>query len=200
MFDMLLSGYTPIFSLPALVGTLVFGIRALSMLMGGDGEVDASANDAGDVDVSGDGSDFAFEVVSIQSIAAFMMGAGWGGLGALKGSGLSLPVSVAIAVVCGIGMVWLLYWILRGIHELRSNGNISLSDAVGRQAQVYVTVPPAGQGRGQIQVVVKDRLRTMPAVSNGPEMPRNVRVRVIRANADNTVVVERDGAHYSEGE
>jgi hypothetical protein len=125
-------------------------------------------------------------------MASFMMGAGWGGLGAFRGSGLTLPVSLAIAAVCGVAMVWLLFWILRGIHELRSSGNITLADAVGHRAQVYVTIPPAGEGSGQVQIVVKERLRTLPAVSSGPEMPRHARVRVIRANPDNTVVVESD--------
>lgn len=196
MMESLFDGMTPLFSVPALLGTLVFGVRALMMLIGGDGPM-------GDADVGGgadagfhaghQGSDFAFEVISLQSIAAFLMGAGWGGLGAYKGSELSLPLSIGVALVSGVAMLWLLFWILRSIHELRSSGNISVSDAIGREAQVYVTVPAAGEGQGQIQIVVKERLRTMTAVSDGAELPRQARVRVVRANADNTVVVEPAG-------
>ena len=48
----------------------------------------------GDADAGFDDSGDAFQILSIQTMAAFMMGFGWGGLGAFRGSGL--PVVVAV--------------------------------------------------------------------------------------------------------
>lgn len=203
MYDLFFGDYALMFTLPAILGTLVFLLRIGMMTAG----LDDSGGDGGDVggidagvDVDGvnfDGgvetgdstSDFAFEFISLQALAAFCMGAGWGGLGAYRGSGLPIPISAAIATATGIGMVWILYRMMKSIWGLRGSGNISIRDAVGRNAKVYVTIPEAGQGSGQVQIVIRNALRTMTAVSNGPELPRQASVQVLKANADNTLVV-----------
>jgi hypothetical protein len=207
MYDLFFSDYALFFTIPAVVGTLLFLLRIGMMTAGlddSDGGVDVGGLDAG-MDAGGlDGatsadatSDFAFEFISLQAIAAFCMGAGWGGLGAYRGSNLGVTTSVVIAIGSGLLMMWLLYRIMKAVYGLRGSGNISVRDAVGRMAQVYVTIPAAGQGSGQVQVVIRNALRTMTAVSEGPEIPRQASVRVVRANADNTLVV---GPKQAEGE
>ncbi len=199
MYDLFLNDYALIFTLPAVLGTLLFLLRIVMMSAGmddGDGGGDAGGFDGGvdgadfdGIETGDSSSDFAFEFISLQAIAAFCMGAGWGGIGAYRGSDLSMPVSLVIAMVAGVGMVWLLYQIMKSVYGLRASGNISIRDAVGRTAKVYVTIPAAGQGSGQVQIVVRGALRTMTAVSNGPELLRQASVQVLKANADNTLVV-----------
>lgn len=199
MYDLFFSDYALFFTVPAVLGTLLFLLRIGMMSAGlddSDGGADVGGLDAGmdggglDGIESGDAtSDFAFEFISLQAIAAFCMGAGWGGLGAYRGSGMHLAMSVVIGLLCGVGMVWLLYHLMKSVYGLRGSGNISIRDAVGRTAQVYVRIPEAGHGSGQIRIVIRDALRTMTAVSEGPEIPRMASVRVVRANSDNTVVV-----------
>lgn len=197
MYDLFFGEYALLFTVPAVAGTVLFVLHIVMMGAGLDDGDGAGLDSGGGGDIGDASSDFAFEFVSLQAIAAFCMGAGWGGLGAYRGSGLSLPLSVVIALAAGLGMVWLLYRIMKSVYGLRGSGNISISDAVGRTAQVYVTIPEAGHGSGQIRVVIRDALRTMTAVSEGPEIPRMASVRVVRANADNTLVV---GPNAAEGD
>ena len=87
-----------LFTIPALLGTMVFLIRMGLMAIGGIGEGLDGAGDmdvAVDIDVDADvdlgaevesgDSTHAFTLLSVQSVGAFLMGFVWGGLGGLLG-------------------------------------------------------------------------------------------------------------------
>src|SRR5690349_11760179 len=94
------------FTAPALVGTAFYLLRLALMTFGlHHGDVGLNVDHGGDVH-HGDTND-AFKILSIQGIAAFLMGFGWGGIGALKGQDWSMPTSVMVGIGCGIGMWWL---------------------------------------------------------------------------------------------
>lgn len=170
------------FSVPALVGTAFFVVR-LVMLVAGLGH---DAGDLGHHDSSHD-----FQIFSIQSVLAFAMGFGWGGLGGMIGLDWPFAKSLLPAVAAGCGMVWLLAVMLRLIGDLSESGNIQLADAVGKDAEVYLSVPGDGVGRGQVRVTIHERLRILSARSQGEDLPTGTRVRVVGVNADNTVTIAR---------
>ena len=146
-----------------------------------------------DVDIDTDAGDSseAFKVLSLQSIAAFMMGFGWGGLGGLRGTGWSLTMSAAFGVAAGAGMVWLLGKMLEAIYRLQSSGNISITQALDREGTVYNAIPAHGQGKGRIRLVIDDRERFYKAITDGEALASHHRVRVLRINDDNSVTVEK---------
>ena len=186
MFDLLFSDSAAWFTVPAIFGTFVFIVRLVLMLAGAHGDV-------GDVhgDVGGHHGDSgeAFQLLSVQSIAAFLMGFGWGGLGGLRGAGWDWTTSLFIGLAAGIGMVWLLALLLKAVHDLQSSGNISIDDAVGAEGDVYVKVPGRGGGAGQVRVVVNDRQRIYNAVTEGESIPSNARIRVVAVNDNRTLTV-----------
>jgi hypothetical protein len=187
MLDLLFSDYAAWFGVPAVIGTIFFVIRLVMMLVGGDighGDFDAHGAEVH----HGDPAE-AFKILSVQSIAAFFMGFGWGGIGALRGSDWSWPASVLVALACGIGMMWLLGILLRGMMAMQSSGNISLNDAIGAEGEVYVSVPAAAGAGGQIKVVLMGRQRIINAISQAEALPSHTRVRIVRINEDNTVTV-----------
>lgn len=175
------------FALPAALGTAFFLLRIVFLMMGhahgfdmhADVHVDPSHPDPGE----------AFKLLSLQSISAYSMGFGWGGLGAYRGAAWSFPSSMALGVFTGIGMVWLLALLLKAAFDMQQSGNITLDAAVGGEGEVYVNIPPAGRGTGQIRLVMKDRLRIVNATSEGEAIPSNRRIRVVRVNQDNSVGV-----------
>ncbi|UCD75277.1 MAG: hypothetical protein JSV91_16020, partial [Phycisphaerales bacterium] len=163
MMDVLFGDNVGWFTAPAIIGSFFFLLRLTLMLAGGHvGDADA---DAGmDVDVhadvgadvhgdvgAGDGIDQAdhvdsgdaFKLLSVQSIAAFLMGFGWGGLGVCRGTDWGWTVALFVAIACGAGMVWILSLLLKAVYDLQSSGNISIQSAVGHEGSVYVTVPAA---------------------------------------------------------
>ena len=192
MFDVLFTGQGLLFSIPAALGTLVFLIKiGLMTFAGVDGDMDVAVDADVDVDLGEDahGSDQAFSLLSVQSIAAILMGFGWGGLVARFSLEWSLPLSVLSGAVVAAAMVWLLGIIMKAMYNLQSSGNITLNDTVGLRGNVYATVPEAGQGRGQIRLVVNQRSRIFDAISEDEAIATNTAIRVVRANNDNTVTV-----------
>ncbi len=187
-----------LFTVPAVIGTAVFLVKLGLMALGADhGDMDADVDvDFGggdDIDLghdveSGD-STAAFTLLSIQSVAAFLMGFGWGGVGGLIGFDWSFPMSLLLGVGFGTALVWLLGMLMKAMYDLQSSGNVNVRDAVGSEGVVYANVPARGDGRGQIRVVIDERARIYNAVSEGDILETGSRVRVVRVNDDRTLTV-----------
>lgn len=192
------------FTLPALLGTFFFTLRLVLLFAAGVGadavdvDIDAGGIDVdagGDVDLGDapDGGDHAdsteaFKLLSVQAIAAFLMGFGWAGLGAFKGSGWRWEISLLSAVAGGIAMVWVLTLLLKLIYDLQSSGNVNIQDALGAEGTVYLTVPGDGK-RGQVRLVLDGRQRIFNATTEGDSIESKRRVKVTRVNSDNTLTV-----------
>lgn len=213
MLDLLTSEYAPFFTIPAVAGSFFFILRLAMMLIGAAGGEDmGGGHDMGGHDVGGDhdmgggdhgdgthdhhesDSTHAFRVLSIQTIAGFVMGFGWGGLGAYRGMGWDIEYSLLAAIGGGALIMWMLTTLFKSIRLLQASGNISIGDAVGCVGSVYVGVPARGAGRGKVRLVVGNRARIYNAVSNSEELPRNMRVKVVLVNRDNTVTVSPEDA------
>lgn len=173
------------FALPAALGTAFFLFRLVFLMLGHahgmdlDASVDGAHPDPGE----------AFKMLSLQSVSTFSMGFGWGGLGAYRGAGWTWQTSVLVAVIAGVGMVWLLALMLKAVFDMQQSGNISLESALGGEGEVYVNIPPAGKGSGQVRLVLNDRLRIINAKSEGDAISSARRIRVVRVHQDNTVGV-----------
>jgi hypothetical protein len=185
VLEKLLTGDAIWFGVPALVGTLLFVVRMVLMLVGhGVDHAEAGGGDGG-----GDGQDAAgaFKALSLQMFMAFAMGFGWGGILGMYTLRWDLGRSMLVGVGVGVFMVWLLAVMLKATMELQSSGNVRLEQAVGTEADVYVQIP--AQGTGQVKVVVKDRMRIVNASWEGEGVPQASRVRVVKVNPDNSVMV-----------
>ncbi|QOJ16538.1 MAG: NfeD family protein [Phycisphaeraceae bacterium] len=191
MLDQLFSGNALLFSVPAVAGTLFFAFRLVLMFAGiGGDELDADGADGIDPGHAHDSTQV-FKFLSVQSIAAFVMGFGWGGVGALLGAGWEMTSSILVAVAGGVGMVWLLTWLLKLVYDLQSSGNVNLQDAVGVEGEVYASIPGNREGTGQVKVVLSDRQRIYNAFSEGEPLPSRTRVRIVKVNEDHTLTVMR---------
>jgi hypothetical protein len=180
------------FTIPAIIGTLVFIGRMLLMSLGGDhgsGDVGTHGDVMAGGDAMHDGSSHLMGIVSVQSFFAFLMGFGWGGLGAFRGSGMEWWVSALIGAGCGLALVFLLALVMRQARGLAASGNMPLSATVGAIGEVYVGVPEKGAGAGEVRLVIGERHRMARAVSDGAAMATRTRVRVVGVNSDNTVTV-----------
>lgn len=174
------------FAVPALFGTGLFLIQLFLGEFGGDFDVDVDV----DADMSGAGD---FRALSIQTVAAFCLGSGWMGLAAFRVLELGMVGSVAIAVISGVGVAWLMAWLTRQLFKLQRSGNINIAQAAGLTGEVAVTVPPANEGRGAVSVVINGRRREYDAVQTGDEAirPRTSVSIVSVDDQQNTLSVER---------
>jgi hypothetical protein len=198
MFDQLnqlFSGPVVYFSIPAVAGTVFFALRLVLMFAGiGGDHHDVAADAAHSPDLDAAGADphhstALFKFLSVQGIAAFLMGFGWGGVGGMLGARWDFGSSLVSALVGGIAMMWLLSWLLKMVYDLQSTGTVPIQAALDAEGEVYVTVPRKGQGLGQVRVIIQDRQRVYNAISDFEAIPTNTRVRVMRINDDNTITV-----------
>lgn len=196
--DILFGGNAALFGVTAVIGTLFFLGRTVLMLLAGDADMHHDLGfdaDVGHVDGAdlGDHTDSstAFKVLSIQAIAAFLMGFGWGGLGVVRGWGMPVFAGVAAGTVTGAGMTWILGKLLRWIARMQSSGTLPMESALYEEGIVYVTVPERRLGRGEVRVVVNDRMQYYPAVTEGTALDTQTIVRVTAINEDHTLTVER---------
>jgi hypothetical protein len=196
MLDVLLGGNAALFGVPALLGTLFFLGRLVLMFVadGGDLHQDVGIHfDAGHTgDVTGHtDSSSAFKILSLQAVAAFLMGFGWGGLGVVRGWGWPVLAGVAVGVATGSAMAWMLGKLLLWIARMQSSGTQSMESALYEEGVVYVTIPAKRAGRGVVRVVVDERMQYYPAVTEGPVLDAQAMVRITAINDDHTLTVER---------
>lgn len=190
MFDTFVSNGAVYFTVAALLGTGVFLIKLLAMMIG-VGDDDALGAHAGvDGSMHHDGM---AGVLSVQGAAAFAMGFGWAGLLARTGFNMGATASILLGLAGGILMCFLLATLISGVRGMQSSGTFQISQAVGLEGEVYAGIPAAGKGRGQIRVVAAGRQRIVQALAAEGQgaMETGMRVRVVRAGTDNTVYVEK---------
>lgn len=192
MLDTFLGGTAAWFTIPAVIGTLYFVIQMVFQGVA-DTDLDLDIDADFDPDIPHDTPGHELKVISLQTLSAFFMGAGWMGLAAYRLLDLSAGVSAMIALVSGIGVGWMLVALLRAMLRLQNSGNIELSDTVGLGGEVYVEIPPSGKGSGRVKLIVKEHLREYHAVQGGQvAIPTGTRVRIAGSNAgSNSLTVER---------
>lgn len=191
MLDALFAGGAAWFSVPALIGTIIFIVKLIGMLMGGSDDLDVggSSSATGAADPSGHPGEggVLLAIVSVQGVSAFMMGFGWAGLGGLQGLHWGLIASMALGLGGGLAMCALFLALLSSTRSLASSGNIDYRRAVGSEGDVYSTIP--ADGRGQVKLVIGGRQRIVNATAQGAELKTGARIRVVEVKSDNSVVV-----------
>ncbi len=195
MLELFFTGNATWFSIPALLGTVLFVMRLAMLFLGshgadlGDHGPGMGGHASGDANHP-DSAD-AFRLLSLEAFTAAMMGVGWGGLAALKGTDWPLWAVVATSISCGVLMVWIQAMLLRGVHRLQASGNLAIKDAMGAEGVVYIAIPGEKGGKGQVTLVLSQRQRQFNAITVGGDLPSQTRVRVVGVNDDNTVTVVR---------
>jgi len=177
-----LGGDAVTYFIMAAVGTILFLLRLVIGLFGGD---------AGDFDADVDaGTDASFTLFSLLSVMAFVMGTGWMGLACRIDFGLSRPLSALLSVGFGLFMMFLASGLMAMTRKLNRHVEIDPRTAIGSTARAYIKIPAKGMGLGQIQVSVSGRLKTVAAVSTGKAIAAFADVKVVEARDDGTLIVE----------
>ncbi|MHC4517817.1 MAG: hypothetical protein ACYTAS_04450 [Planctomycetota bacterium] len=196
-----LSGIEKLYLVCAVIGGILFVVRLVLQFIGGGsgGDSDVGAADVGDVDVDGgfedagadvDDAYLSFKILSFQGLTAFFMMFGLVGLAMMRQTDQDPAMSLLAATLAGLGTVWVIGQIFRKAGSLQASGNIDLRNAVGQEAEVYLTIP--GEGTGKARVTVQERLRIYEAISKDKiEIPTGQRVRVVEVTPQDVLVVEK---------
>ena len=156
-----ITGIDVFFAAMAVIGTVLFTIYFLLVLVGGvaDGFIDAIPGLDINLEMDAEG---VFHMLTIQGLLSFMMMFGIFGLAVSQSDYGAIPAILA-GTVTGIGSMWMVGKVFQAIAGLETDGTVSHNQAHGAKGTVYRTIKP-GQS-GQIQVEFQDALRTCEAVA-----------------------------------
>jgi membrane protein implicated in regulation of membrane protease activity len=194
-----------VFFVFATIGSVLFVVQLVLILIGGgdaDAEMDLDGGDLdtgdmvasdvdGDMDIDHDhpSSDASFKLLSYQGLTAFFMMFGLVGLAMNRGSEQGGVISVVVAISAGFSCMWLVAKLFKFFHGLQSSGTINLKNAMGQSGRVYLTIKP--DAPGQIEIEIQGHLKIYEAVSEDKEvLPTDTRIKVVAVNGT-TMVVKR---------
>ena len=112
-------------------------------------------------------TDASFHLLSIESIAAFFMCAGWMGWIAINQMHYSLKIAGLIAVGSGLLGMFLFVWIFLQFKKLEHTPKANLEELVNKTGKAYMNFAP--KGFGKIQIEFNSKLETLDAKNNTDE-------------------------------
>jgi hypothetical protein len=175
---------------------------------GGDFHVDTGGDFHGDTNFHGDhpgdapgtdhasqaahhGTTWLFGILTFRTITAALAFFGLCGLAA-QAADASTANTLLAATAGGATAMAAVYWMMRGLRELRAEGTVRIQRACGQRGAVYLRVPGGNSGSGKIQLNLQNRTMEYLAVTSGPELPTGTTVVVVNVVNPTTLEVRRD--------
>lgn len=175
----------------AITTSAVMLFQLVLMLFGMDGDSDFDVDDLDDHGTGG--------ILSVRTVTAFFVGFGWSGVAALE-AGWSLLPTIVVSTAVGSVFMGGVFALMRTLYGMRYSGTLDYRNAVGNVGNVYLRIPAAMAGPGQVEVLVQGRLRVVQAFTRADrQLGNNERVRVTDLMDETTLLVEPlDGAPRAE--
>ena len=181
----------PVYAWMAIIGTGLFLVKMLMMLMGGDTDMEGQFDHV-DLDDPAhvDGGE-SFTLVSIQSILAFVMGTGWLGLASRLEWDLGKFQSSIVAAGFGFIMMMFTSYIFFKMKSLNEVPNTAIDErAIGLTGRAYTNIPKKGDGSGQVEITVHGKMQVLQAFSKYDSIKAFTSVKVVEVDKSGTLTVE----------
>ncbi len=184
----------------AVVGGVLFTARVVLQFAGlfdagdigdVDGDVDVGDVDHGDVhhDLAHD-TDYSFKLLSLHGLTAFVLMFGLVGLTLRREFDSGVTTSMAGAFTGGLVANLLIQSLFGVMMKMQSSGTLKMSNAIGLEGSVYLTIPAGGIGKARI--TIQDRLQVFDArCDQNVEISTGTLVRVLRVVDGSVLVVEK---------
>lgn len=181
-----------VFACAAIPASIVLALQTILLLFGFAGHSadhgEACDNDA-DMEHDVSHHDSGIRLMTVRGLVAFFAVGGWLGV-ALGQTQMRSAVIVALAFAGGFAALFAVALVLKWSLALQENGTLSLTNAVGSQARVYLTIPPARTGSGKVMVTVQEQLMELEAMTD-EKIPllTGAQVQIIAVDGNNLLVV-----------
>ena len=184
-----LDAYDRVLFIVGTVFTVFMLFKVLFMMLGGH---DTDTNHDG---ISGDhegGFDlFGLKLLTLRTISAFVSVGAWC-IFIFNQVGLEPWLSTIIGLVIGLGAGVAVALMFAGISKLQNSGNLNLQYSVGKNAEVYLTIPANKSGVGKISVYMEDRYIEVDAMTECEEnIKTGTPIKVVKEIGENLLLVDR---------
>lgn len=183
-----------IFFCVACASTLLLLVQIIMMIVGfgSDGDIDG-IGDVDGIDDASDGltldSDIGLSLFTVKTLTSFFAIGGWVGF-AVSDMG-NLP-AILISLLSGTVALVAMAFIMKWLTGLQSDGNIEYSNAVGKTANVYLTIPANNSGNGKINLTLQERYIEANAITKDTEDIKTGSMVKIVSIIDDTFVVTKE--------
>ncbi len=126
---------------------------------------------------------------NFRNFINFFLGFGWS-LIALDGTISNRFILITLSCLIGVALVAVVMSLFYGLSQMSQSGNLELKNAIGKVAEVYLTIPSAQSGIGKIHVKIQGSLRELDAMANGQSIPTGQLVKVTSVINDDLLLVE----------
>lgn len=158
----------PVYTLMAVGGSALYLIKIILLLFSGDSDGNITDDITDEIDHI-DGSE-SFVFVSVQSVLAFFMGAGWIGLAAIHEWKLNDWYALGASVLFGFLMMLFSSFLTFKIKKLNSIPKVNLNSAIGKMATAYTNIPAKGEGIGQVKIILDGKQQILQAMSTSEKI------------------------------
>lgn len=162
--------------------------------VGGDvhGDMGGDVHDVDHPDDGAIGHDASHSFLRALSLRTVVAAITFFGIGGMASSSADAPTAVVllIALTCGAGAFYGVYWIMRTLYGLRAEGTVRIRRAVGRHGTVYLRIPEHESGTGKIQINLQNRTMEYLAMTSSEAIPTGAKIVVVDILTPDTVAVE----------
>jgi hypothetical protein len=164
----------------ALPVSTVFLIQSVLTILGASSDTDTEIHDF----------DAPIEFFTIRNLINFLLGFSWGGIAfynTIENKFLLVLASIGVGVI----FVAFFFYIIQQIRKLEEDNSLKPELLLDKEAQVYLRIPPPGEGQGIIQLSVKGSVREMNAVAETESIETGEKVIITAVLEDNTYMVSK---------
>lgn len=169
----------------ALGVSILFIIQTVMTFAGVDGTDGIEADFDGDMDTDVHGP---FQFFSLRNLTNFLLGFGWTGV-AFYSMWENKFLVVLLATLVGVSFVAFFFWLIEQMKKLAQDNTMKITEAIGKTASVYLTIPTGGKGK--VHVVIAGATRELEAIASNGSIPTGSSVVVKEVVDGHTLLVEK---------
>ena len=142
-----------------------------------------------DGDFNADHDHGPFQLFTFRNFVNFLLGFSWTII-AFDGIIGNRLVLVLLGLLVGALLVAGVMYLFFAMGKLQQSGNMDIKQAVGKTAEIYLTVPGHKNGMGKVHVQIQGTLRELDAITEGETLPSGTFVKVLAVVEDRVLLVQ----------
>ncbi|MEY3421752.1 MAG: hypothetical protein RIR48_2048 [Bacteroidota bacterium] len=135
-------------------------------------------------------SDSPMELFTLRNLINFLLGFSWGGISFYTSIDNKFLLVIA-AVGVGVVFVALFFYLIQQFRKLEENNTFTAQSVINQEGEVYLRIPPAGDGNGKIQVSYKGTVHELDAISESDALATGDKVIITEILPEEIAVVRK---------